>query len=304
MFSPLKEAFYFARHHARPLLIIALALSLPGWLLEYSLPAPTSPEDGPGASVLLAWVILTCLGVIQFAAAMIYIHQQVQQQPVSALRAITLAGQRLGPLFLLNMLMAVGVLGGLMLLILPGLFLAYKLMFGEFYLLFHGQKPLQALKSSYSENTALADKLLPPLLMWGGMMVTAALIHHNLQDPEQFDVISGAVFELINIALNLLGWALLYRLYQLYIAPEAPLPPTAAVPVEPTETDSLERDDSPERINSPERDNNPGHDDSLERDNSPGHDDSPERNNGPEPDNASDRDNTPDPANDKDQNRP
>ncbi|WP_421866095.1 YciC family protein [Motiliproteus sp.] len=244
MFSPLKEAAYFARHHARPLLVIAVVLSLPAWLVEYSLPQP-DPEQGPNLQFLLSGILITALGVLQYAAAIIYIHQQVQQQPISAFQSIMLASQRFFPLFVLNLMMALVVGAGFLLLVVPGVFLAYKLMFGEFFLLFHGHKPLQALKSSYRHNSALGSRLLPPLLVWIALMVFAAIFNHRLQPEGSTDWSLQVLFELVYLGLNLFGWALLYRLYQRYLSMEEPLKPLLSAPAQPAQVIDQSSDKHP-----------------------------------------------------------
>lgn len=226
MFIVLKQAAYFARQHAQPLLLIALLLSLPSWIIDYSL-APAAPTEGETDLLGLGLsLLLTAFAVVQFAAAMIYIHQQVLGQPASAIEAIGLAINRIGPLLLINLLMALAIGLGLLLLIAPGIYIAYKLMFGEFYLLFHGQSALQSLRRSYQDNTDLSDKLLPPLLFWGGLVATASISQQMLLQQAQDSFIIKPLFEALSIALMLWGWALMYRLYQLYIQPTA----TAAVP--------------------------------------------------------------------------
>ncbi|MFT6915541.1 MAG: hypothetical protein ACJAWL_001850 [Motiliproteus sp.] len=223
MFIVLKQAGYFARQHARPLLFIALVLSVPGWILDYTLtPAVATPEADSSAQNLGVSLLLTLLAVVQFAAAMIYIHQQVTDRPVSAIQAIAMSASRLGPLLVINALMAVAIGGGLLLLVAPGLYMAYKLMFAEFYLLFHGQRPLQALRSSYRDNTDLSAKLLPPLLFWGGLIATTAIGQQLLLQQGQDPLVINLLCEATVIALTLWGWALMYRLYQLHIEPGVP----------------------------------------------------------------------------------
>jgi len=228
MFIVLKQAGYFARTHAQPLLLIALLLSLPGWIIEYALPdrAPIADTE-VDTQGLLTSLVMTLVAVVQYAAAMLYIHQQVLLRPISALQAISIGASRIGPLLIINALMALAIALGLALLIAPGLYMAYKLMFGEFYLLFHGQRPLQALRSSYKDNTDLADKLLPPLLFWGGLIATSAIGQQLLLGQWEDPLVINLVFEAITLALTLWGWALMYRLYQLYIEPLGPASPIA-----------------------------------------------------------------------------
>ncbi len=229
MLSPLKEAGYFARQHLQPLLTIALLLTVPIWLIEYALPAHTS-EEGAGTSDIVAGLLFTCLAVVQFAAAMVYIHQQVQGDPVGPLRAIALGLSRLGPLLLLNILMALAVGMGLLLLILPGLYMAYKLLFSEFYLLFHGQSSWRSLRSSYRANDGLADKLLPPLLAWATLVAATAIGQQVMLQQSGAALIINVVFEGATLTLTVWGWALIYRLYQRHIAPDAPSPPNRSRP--------------------------------------------------------------------------
>ncbi|MEH6472034.1 MAG: hypothetical protein V7752_12365 [Halopseudomonas sp.] len=251
MFIILKQAAYFARQHAQPLLIIALLLSVPSWIIDYALPNPAPSEEGEmGAHGLGVGLLLTALAVIQFAAAMIYIHQQVLERPVSAIQAITMGASRFVPLLLINIMMALAIGLGMLLLILPGLYLAYKLMFGEFYLLFHGQSAVKALRSSYRDNTDLADKFVPPLLVWGVLIASASIVQQLLLEGESSDLLINIAFEAASIALTLWGWAIMYRLYQVYIEPIAnDADSTVAVveqqPEEP-ELDSSSQDQSPE----------------------------------------------------------
>ncbi len=218
MLSPLKESIYFARQHIQPLLSIALLLSLPVWLVDYWLPTPAA-EDDAGIETLVAGLVFTTFGVLQFATAMCYIHQQVLGQPIGVLQAISRGASRLGPLLLINLLMALAIGLGLILLILPGLYMAYKLLFSEFFLLFHGQRALQAMRSSYSANQLLSDKLLPPLLVWLTTVASAAIGQQMLLPQADSALPITLLFEAFNLLLTIWGWALLYRLYQRYIAP-------------------------------------------------------------------------------------
>lgn len=226
MLSTLKESAYFARQHIQPLMTIAVLLTLPIWLIDYALPTPTAEEE-VGIEPLVAGLVFTCLGVIQFAAAILYIHHQVLRQPIGALQAIALGASRIGPLLLINLLMALAIGLGLLLLILPGLYIAYKLLFGEFFLLLHGQRSLQALRSSYRANTLLSNKLLPPLLVWISCVAGTAIGSELLSPDAAPGLPISILVEAVNLLLTIWGWALLYRLYQRYIAPSTTRPDAA-----------------------------------------------------------------------------
>ena len=225
MLTPLKEAIFFARQHAQPLLIIALLFSLPVWLVDATLVTPeTEVEAEADFQDLLIMLFYFAMGVMQFAAAMFYIHAQVQQQPISAGRAIALGLSRFWALFLINFLMALAVSTGLMLLVFPGLYIAYKLLFCEYLLLFHGQRIWQSLRGSFRLNRELSDKLLPPLVLWIVIVAVTSVTQQVLLQGDGSTLLIKLVFESLLLIFSVIGGALLYRLYQCFIAPQLPPP--------------------------------------------------------------------------------
>ncbi|HEY5717221.1 MAG TPA: YciC family protein [Motiliproteus sp.] len=222
MLTLLREAFFFSRSHLQPLLQIALIYTLPSLLLELS----TLGEDRglPQNAQLLVSGLFMCLGVIQFGAAMLFIDARIKATPISVGNAISAAITQLFPLLLVNLLMGMAIFGGLMLLVLPGLFLAYKFLFAEFLLLFHQRSPLQALRESYRTTQGLAAEVVPPLAIWVGAVILLAIARIALLDGDNPDVVGLVVQELLSMLLSVFGWALLYRLYQRYIADQIVTP--------------------------------------------------------------------------------
>ena len=220
MLTVLREAAYFARHQFQPLFQIALLYTLPSLTVELALGG--TPPAGMSASLLNGFFL--CLGILQFGAAILYIDARVQGHGISPGQAIGRALQRLGGLLLVNLLMGLLVFGGLMLLVLPGLFLAYKLVFAELFLLLHRQNPVDALKSSYQATTGLAGSLLPPLLFWGSLVAAGSLLPLMSAQEGGADPLMLVVHHLLMLGLSIWGWALIYRLYQQHIVPPTTLP--------------------------------------------------------------------------------
>lgn len=228
--SPLREAFHFSRQHWQPLFVIALLFSLPSTAVELLQREDSTLLSGTSGALMSG--LLVCLGVIQFATAMVYIHGRVQGQTPRLGASVALAISRLLPLLLVNLLMGLAVGLGLMLLVLPGLFMAYKLLFGEFLLLFHQRSPLDALKDSYRLTTGKAALILPPLSLWLGLVVLTSVLPYlgvggSEEPPELWRILAQEAFA---IALSIYGWALLYRLYQLHIASDPQLASPAVTP--------------------------------------------------------------------------
>ena len=223
MVTLLREAFFFSRHHLQPLLLIALVYTLPSLVVELLFQG--DKQALPEAMQLLLSGLFVCLGVVQFGAAMLYIHGRVQGAPISVGNAIGGAIRQLMPLLLINLLMGIAIAGGLLLLVLPGLYLAYKLLFAEFMLLFHQRSPIAALKESYRVTEGCATEILPPLGIWITAVILLAMARMALfGDTGTADSIGLIVQEGLSMLLSIYGWALLYRLYQRYIADQIDAP--------------------------------------------------------------------------------
>lgn len=220
MFAVVRESAYFTRSQFQPLLQIALIYTLPSLLLELGLLLSGSKLEGIAQP--LASGTLLSLGVVQFAAAIFYIDHLVAGTPIGIGQAVTRALARLGPLLMVNLIMGALVFGGLMLLVVPGLFFAYKLLFAEFYLLLRGQDPIASLKSSYRATSGLAAELLPPLLIWAGALLVVG-VGLNLGAGEAGPDAGIILLEhLLSACLSMWGWALIYRLYQKHLCEKAP----------------------------------------------------------------------------------
>ncbi len=216
MHTTLREAYYFSRNQFQPLLMIALVYALPSYIIELSLMA----QEGKPDRLYLAMIngLFMCLSVIQFGAAVLYIDSLSKGQSISVSQAISMAINRMGALLILNLLMGIAVLGGLMLMVLPGLYLVYKLLFAEFYLLLQNQDPVKALKSSYKSTTGFAAELLPPLVLWGGLTFFASLLGTSAIDREgEMAWAALLLHQITMMLLSIYGWALIYRLYQKFL---------------------------------------------------------------------------------------
>ncbi|WP_207062614.1 YciC family protein [Motiliproteus sp. SC1-56] len=222
MFTPLREAAFFSRHQFVPLFQIALLYTLPSLALELTLGAGEGRPDATTGAMVNG--LFLCLGVLQFGAAILYIDAKVQGRPLSPAEAIGQALQRLGGLLITNLLMGVAIGGGLMLLIVPGLFFAYKLVFAELFLLLRRENPVEALKSSYRATEGLAGDVLPPLLVWAGLVATVSIMSLAGSTEAASGPLAVIIQHLLMAGLNIWGWALIYRLYQQYVVEPATLP--------------------------------------------------------------------------------
>lgn len=218
MLTPLREAFYFSRNQFTPLITIAIIYAIPSYALEVS---GVLTVDTTGVTYLAALFISVCLNLLPFASAVIYIDAISHNRPITIGQAISQALSRLHWLLLLNLILGAIIMTGLVLLIVPGIFFAYKLLFAELYLLLHQQMPMTALKSSYKATTGLAGDIIPPLLFWFGGTILTSFILLQIFGPVS-DPLSSLIQHGVMMLISLYGWALMYRLYQRYLEAQVP----------------------------------------------------------------------------------
>lgn len=213
MLTPLREAFYFSRNQFKPLFIIGLVYTIPSLFLTQSGMLISTIESGPN---IIAIFVAMCLNLLPFGSAMIYIDRLAQGNPVSVPKAITIGLSKLGWMIVLNVLLASIIGVGFLLLIVPGVFFAYKLLFAELYLLLHNQSPMTALKSSYVATTGLFNEIVPPLLVWFGSTIVVSVVFNRFIGSSA-NTVTEVIYHGIMLLFTIYGWALMYRLYQRYL---------------------------------------------------------------------------------------
>lgn len=213
MLTPLREAFYFSRNQFKPLFIIGLVYAIPSFLLAQTGMLSISEETKPN---IIAIFVGMCLNLLPFATAMLYIDGLSQGSPTTLTQAFTRGLNRLPWLIVLNALMGAIVGVGFLLLIVPGIFFAYKLLFAEMYLLLHNQSPMKAAKSSYVATTGLFGEIVPPILAWFASMIGTSLLLNNLLGDSP-GVVADIFKQGVMLLFSLYGWALMYRLYQRFL---------------------------------------------------------------------------------------
>ena len=129
------------------------ALCLP-WLLaaalvEYIIVAAGQGSDDVRPLFLVAWTFNLLIYPIYTGALILLMAKRAQrEQPVN--RELTLSALRTWqPLFMVHVMASGMTALGLMLLVLPGIYIAVRLSFAEFFLVLEGAKPIEALQKSF-----------------------------------------------------------------------------------------------------------------------------------------------------------
>ncbi|MEM1153972.1 MAG: hypothetical protein AAGI44_07510 [Pseudomonadota bacterium] len=131
----------------------------------------TEPLPGTNLS-LLAYLPLLLFYPLYQAATVFFIASAVSGQRLDVSQCFKHACRFWTPLLILYVISAPLIWVGFLLLIIPGLIVAARLLFAEFYCLFDGMQPVEALKTSWSETRELQWAIVVGLVV---VAVTCAL---------------------------------------------------------------------------------------------------------------------------------
>ncbi len=160
----LKDTWYFFTTHFIGLCAVLLPLLIP--LNIISMAAGFYSNDGE--QIIWPALILELMAFPLYQGALIFFlatvikdkHQNVSQYYRQSMKYWF-------SLMLLYLLMGLAMMGGFILLILPGLIVAARVAFAEFYCLLHEEAPLDAFKSSWEQSREYQWKILGGLLVIG-----------------------------------------------------------------------------------------------------------------------------------------
>lgn len=218
----LLDSWRFFTAHLRILAIIILPIVVPVEIFAAFYEFRNLPVDAPLGDVLLLRIPSMIAAPIYSIAVVFYIASVIQEKPLS-LTAMWQLGLRYWLLYFILTLL-IGMLAGLGLLIfiLPGIFLLAKFAFAQFELLLNGQNPLDALKQSWQGTTGytltlLAGYLVIATLFLGiyllaGLLIGAlypdyqSLLEQKSAVPIVFSLILTVVFSVLETLFTIFAF--------------------------------------------------------------------------------------------------
>lgn len=143
---------------------IALLYSIVGIVPSLLIQTP-NPEAVPeisggfGVALVVAWI----LGIVFFTALVAGVDAVAKRSSISISAALGIGVRRLFPLLGCFLLLGLAIMGGSLLLVVPGLILMISLSMAPYLLITEGMGPLEALKASHH-------------LVWGNWWRTATIL--------------------------------------------------------------------------------------------------------------------------------
>lgn len=212
----LMDSWYFFKNHLFSIALIVFPIVIPLEILTSIYIYHFTNEDSGILELFLPLSISTLLYPIYSVAIVLYIASVVSGDPVS-LKGLYAKGLNLWlPYLTITVLISIIVIGGFMLLIIPGIIFILRYSFAEFELVLAGKKPLNAMKSSWKSTS---DHL--SVLFFGYAIISfciftpSAIITSLLDESSIFSYILTAILNIIYAVLYTFYTIYAYRIYQL-----------------------------------------------------------------------------------------
>ena len=220
----LRDAWYFFSRNLTSLAVLCLPLilleSVVGYFVQQNLVQTTVPSNAPMAYALLVGLIFSPL----YKGALILYMGSRSDGFYPSNSEIFKRALGLWPAYaLLSALTTLAVLSGLMLMVIPGIWLMIKLIFADFQVVLHGRAPMAAMRESFTLTTGkfwpiTGCLLLAMLALSGPWLVLAWLISPEAAvEPNSVLAIS---MQSVMGFLQLFVTVVAFRLYTL-IEPQA-----------------------------------------------------------------------------------
>ena len=164
-FDYLKQSFFFFRQNFRdiatiqlPFLILLNALAL--WLDMNA----SETEDFRQTALSISLLSLVLMP-IYWAATILYMQSKLENRPLQPFQAISLSFKYWRTLLFIFILTALAISGGLLLLIIPGIYIGIRLSFADYIGVVEGKNAWASLKQSWEETDDYFWVLLQGLLI-------------------------------------------------------------------------------------------------------------------------------------------
>lgn len=207
-FNIFLSSLFFLRNNLRHLAIIILPIVL----IRVGVGYFTETQIGGIRETIADSVVEVCLFLIYTAAVILVIHKRANNIPFKALAPLREALTYWLRLLTLELIKSVLIVAGLLILIVPGIFLAVRFSLAEQCLIASNSSVVDALRESYRRTTS---RFLSVFLAFGYSILLLLLVTYPLSLVEEK---LPLVINIVLFAMTMIGYSLInivgYRIYQ------------------------------------------------------------------------------------------
>ena len=206
----LRQSLFFFRTHFARLAMIQLPFLLLVTLVQHQLMQGADDTAKTANTLFFSAALDLMLMPIYWGATLLYMRSVLQNTPLSVSQAVSLSFGCWGRLLLTYVLTALAVSTGLLMFILPGIYIGVRLAFAEFFCVMESKGPLESIRASWRSSSDFFWPLLQGLaLIFSILMLAEVMIGQLLGDEE---ILMLGVSLLIQF-LGVLPSIYAYRLY-------------------------------------------------------------------------------------------
>ncbi len=207
----LRQSLFFFRNHANKLALIQLPFLALVSIVQYQLLQGIDTESEQiKSSIFLSSSLDLALMPVYWGATLVYLRSVLGGQPLSVGQALFMGLGCWGRLLLTYILTALAISTGLILLILPGIYIGIRLAFAEFYCVMEGKGPLESLNASWSSTKEFFWPLFQGLALIIGLLLAIELtLGQLLVDQQNLMMLVSLVIQFLGVVPTIFA----YRLY-------------------------------------------------------------------------------------------
>jgi hypothetical protein len=211
----LKQTWFFFRANLIPIMRIQLPFIILITLISMSAIQSVDPENPQMNNSLMMFYLTSLIFLpIYVGATIAYLESVVNEQPISTTEALKIGLTRWWPLLITKMLGAFGIVIGLFLFFIPGIYVLVRLAFSEYHSVIEKAGPTEALKNSWDDTSEFFWPLVNGLavlfvILLGGNLLLEALLQLMGIDSVLLRSLLDIVFGFLNCLYTVYG----FRLY-------------------------------------------------------------------------------------------
>lgn len=206
----LKQSYFFLKANLSTLVSIQLPFILVLIFLKQSLIS----DIEEGSNLQRELFMLTGLDLlfvpIYLAATILFMQSVIEKKPISALQALLHGFSVWGRLFLTFLCSAIAISLGLMLLVVPGIYIGVRLVLANIICVLEGKGPAAAIRSSWAFSAPHYWMLFKGLATIYGAIFAAELLIAPMVDANSLIAIFSQV---VLDFLNIFGTIFAFRIY-------------------------------------------------------------------------------------------
>lgn len=207
----LRQSLFFFRNHANRLALIQVPFLALVSIVQYQLLQGVGDDRAQmQQGVFLGSVLDLALMPVYWGATLVYLRSVLEGQPLKVSQALMLGLSCWGRLLMTYILVALALTTGLLMLIVPGIYIGLRLAFAEFHCVMEGKGPLESISASWHSTREFFWPLFQGMALIIGLLLAIELaLGSLLQGHKDLMMLLSLLIQFLGVVPTIFA----YRLY-------------------------------------------------------------------------------------------